>query len=215
MPLHRQCLICRAHFTTCPSLNKKYCGRKCFHMSKHKEFIKTRYRGLHVGREHPLTLNSEVVGEHRVILWEKIGAGSHPCHHCGEPVTWIVGAGTAVRDALVVDHLDRNPLNNDPGNLAPSCQPCNWLNCDRIVRDDEDYRVILTGTRVRGERRSCEQCAGSFVAWPSGKAAGRGRFCSRSCARRAPRKKTVTQGPRTRPPEPSSLRVITPDVDQP
>jgi len=189
MPLHRECPICGAPFTTCPSLNQKYCGRTCFHISKRKatEDLATRYRTTNVGRSHPLTLNADTVNEHRIILMKKIGPGTHPCHHCGEPVTWIVG-GRTHEGVLVCDHLDRNPLNNDPSNLAPSCHRCNLLNCDRAVRDDEDYRVIAKGSRVRGERRNCEQCGGSFVAWPSGKQdRGRGRFCSRSCARRAPK----------------------------
>lgn len=187
MPLERECPICRETFTA-GKRDQKYCGRTCFHISKRKKVIKTRYRTLHVDKDHPLICNGEVLPEHRVILWEKIGPGSHVCHHCQQSVTWMVGVGPSVPGALVVDHLDRNSLNNDPDNLVPSCQPCNLLNSDHIVRDDEDYRVTAKGTRVRGERRNCEYCQGSFVAWPTSKKDRlRGRFCSRSCGKRAPR----------------------------
>lgn len=196
MPLHRQCLICGAPFTTCPSLDKRYCGRECFYVSKRRpaEKLKTIYRTKHLMEDHPLARKGSTINEHRLILWDKIGPGQHACHHCGRMLTWGLAADSEHGEALWIDHLDRNPKNNDPENLAPSCQPCNALNCDRAVRDDENFRVIAKGSRVRGERRSCEYCSASFVAWPDKKNPRKGRFCSRSCARRKPRTKQALKG---------------------
>jgi hypothetical protein len=55
--------------------------------------------------------------EHRTVLRAVIGEEPHPCHWCNRTLTWGVD--------LCVDHLDFNPLNNDPRNLVPSCSPCN------------------------------------------------------------------------------------------
>lgn len=64
---------------------------------------------------------------HRKILRDKIGDGEHPCFHCGRMVAWDKWHNEHPRDALVVDHLDANKLNNDPDNLVPSCNRCNSL----------------------------------------------------------------------------------------
>jgi hypothetical protein len=44
--------------------------------------------------------------------------------HCGTDwdVEWTYGLPDG---ALVVDHLDDDPTNNDPHNLVPSCFVCN------------------------------------------------------------------------------------------
>lgn len=97
---------------------------------------------------HPLATNCPIVPEHRAILWESIGPGPHPCHHCGKLVDWMPGAGRAP-GALVTDHLDRDSHNNAVENLVPSCQRCNVLNRAYTVRDDEPHIVRKNGTRLR------------------------------------------------------------------
>lgn len=62
--------------------------------------------------------------EHRTVLLAKIGPGTHPCHWCGQPVSWDLRWPQSP-DALVVDHLDDDKLNNDPSNLVPSHGRCN------------------------------------------------------------------------------------------
>jgi hypothetical protein len=135
--------------------------------------------------DHPLALNGPLVPEYRVILYGAIGGGSHPCHHCGALVTWNPGGGCS-EGTLVVDHLDRNPLNNSVDNLAPSCQRCNIRNSERTVRDDEVF-VVRKGTRLRGEQRNCAHCGVEFVTYVPKTRPNSGRFCSRSCARSKPR----------------------------
>jgi hypothetical protein len=66
---------------------------------------------------HPVATLRGFAYQHRVILYDAIGPGTHPCYHCETSVTW----GTD----LVADHLDFDKINNHPDNLVPSCAPCN------------------------------------------------------------------------------------------
>lgn len=76
-----------------------------------------------IGRTgHPLARQKGQVLQHRVVLYDAIGPGPHPCHWCGATVVWTEQVTT---DALVVDHLDENRANNHLSNLVPSCNPCN------------------------------------------------------------------------------------------
>lgn len=70
---------------------------------------------------HPLASRSGAVYEHRAVLLNAIGLGSHTCHWCRSEVEWrAVG-----KRKLVVDHLDGDKLNNNINNLAASCHRCN------------------------------------------------------------------------------------------
>lgn len=78
------------------------------------------YKDLHMQQEHPLARKGGLLGEHRKVLYEKIGPGPHLCHWgCGKLLEWGGLSG------IVADHLDDDKLNNDPDNLVPSCSPCN------------------------------------------------------------------------------------------
>lgn len=72
---------------------------------------------------HPLA-NARGTLEHRIVLYDTIGPGEHPCHWCSKLVTWDVTTPADPR-ALVSDHLDFDKLNNDPANLVPACWACN------------------------------------------------------------------------------------------
>jgi hypothetical protein len=61
------------------------------------------------------------VGEHRVVLYDAIGPGPHPCHWCGKQLCWFAIDG----EMLHADHLDDDRLHNSIENLAPSCLNCN------------------------------------------------------------------------------------------
>lgn len=74
--------------------------------------------------QHPLANKSGHVYVHRLVLFDRIGPGDHPCWNCGRLVSWHrTYPGHSL--ALVVDHIDRNADNNTPENLRPSCQSCN------------------------------------------------------------------------------------------
>lgn len=74
---------------------------------------------------HPLADANGNVFEQRLVLYEKVGPGRHLCHWCGVLVDWTK-TWPRDPDALVADHLDHNRVNNDPANLVPSCQLCNY-----------------------------------------------------------------------------------------
>jgi hypothetical protein len=70
---------------------------------------------------HPLARKDRAL-LHRIVLWDRIGPGPHPCNWCGRSVDWSYGL---TGDVLVADHLDHDTANNDSANLVPSCHPCN------------------------------------------------------------------------------------------
>ena len=73
--------------------------------------------------DHPLSSKKGVVAEHRMVLYDTIGPGPHPCHWCGKPLDWGGAQG------IQADHVDEDKLNNDPANIVPSCLHCNlWRN---------------------------------------------------------------------------------------
>lgn len=71
---------------------------------------------------HPLAGKYGAAYEHRIVLYEAIGPGTHPCHWCKRPVTW---ATTRTVDSLAVDHLNGVEHDNRLENLVPSCNGCN------------------------------------------------------------------------------------------
>lgn len=73
---------------------------------------------------HALARTKRQILEHRVVLYDSIGGGEHPCHWCGVIVSWDLSY-PADPLALIVDHLDEDKLNNDETNLVPSCNACN------------------------------------------------------------------------------------------
>jgi hypothetical protein len=71
---------------------------------------------------HPLASRNGSVLEHRAVLYDAIGPGPHPCHHCGTPVDWHTSDRSA---QLEVDHLNHTADDNRRENLVPSCRSCN------------------------------------------------------------------------------------------
>lgn len=72
---------------------------------------------------HPIAGKSGKVYVHRLVLFETIGPGTHPCHWCCRQVSWDLPKGQP--DALQADHLNHDRLDNRPENLVPACGPCN------------------------------------------------------------------------------------------
>mgnify|MGYP003589876921 CR=1 FL=1 len=76
------------------------------------------YRYLTGRHDHPLASHG-AIAEHRMVLYDAIGPGPHPCNWCGELVGW------GGRDGIHADHLNGDALDNSPENLVPSCNSCN------------------------------------------------------------------------------------------
>lgn len=73
------------------------------------------------GVEHPLRPPGGQIYQHRAVLFDATGPGSHPCHWCKADVEWQAKG----KRKLVVDHVDGNKTNNVLTNLVPSCHECN------------------------------------------------------------------------------------------
>jgi hypothetical protein len=146
--------------------------------------------------DHPLCDSRGALWQHRVVLFEAIGPGPHPCHWCGRELTWRARRGTPPRvDDLVVDHLDGDRANNARENLVASCQPCNvsaGYSPGRRISEDETYRIRNDGSRLRAQVHVCLQCGEGFLREPS--AAHEPRYCSVPCARAALRRETCRRG---------------------
>lgn len=80
-----------------------------------------RYRTV-PAKGHPLAMANGRAYEHRVVLYDKIGAGLHECYWCGERVEWV---GKCEPYELQPDHLNGDGADNRPDNLVPSCRRCN------------------------------------------------------------------------------------------
>src|SRR4051812_25819578 len=107
---------------------------------------------------HPLRPpgGSKLLPEHRVILYDKIGPGTHPCHWCSKPVTWIAGGRTRP-GSLVTDHVNKIQQDNRPENLVPSCQGCN-IRRGKGTHLDTEPIVIYQGKRAAATERVCRTC---------------------------------------------------------
>lgn len=151
---------------------------------------------MRTAKGHPIAPPSGIVPVARLVLWDKIGPGPHPCHWCGKAIRWTPGDPYAP-DALVADHLDWDATNDAPENLVPSCGPCNGhrrrSRQARIIQDGE-LKTTWGGYVTRAVERSCETCGNQFLTIPAEVKKGKGRFCSRSCARRAPKRRTTPAG---------------------
>lgn len=177
----------------------RFCSSACYHASgrPNRKEVTTGTR-MHRVPGHPLAPPSGTVAECRLVLYEKIGPGPHPCEWCKRLLDWKPGQWTEP-DALVADHLDWNIHNNDPANLVPSCRFCN---AHRVkgggrapIRDDEPFITRPNGVRARATGRECLECGAHFLAALTQVNSGKGLYCSRSCARRADARKRKARQP--------------------
>jgi hypothetical protein len=188
--MEKTCENCGKTFDRPPSLIGRFCSSTCAYSARRKPL--TEHRRIRYLPEHPLAGHSGLVSEARVVLFARIGPGAHRCHWCGGKVRWRKGQRGNLVDALVADHVDNNPLNDAPDNVVASCGSCNG-NRTQKIKGGEAFVVNANGTRARAVEKACAACAKVFLAIPAQVRSGRGRFCSRSCARSAPRRtKTAT-----------------------
>jgi hypothetical protein len=166
----------------------RFCSMACYNASGRPD-RKVATKGQRMRRVpgHPLAPPSGTVAECRLVLYAKIGNGPHACHWCDKAVTWMPGA-TNHPDALVADHLDWDKHNNVPENLVPSCRVCNAHRTRdgdrRLIQEGELIATAPNGSRHRAVHHACEVCGHTFIAKIAQVRIGKGRFCSRSCARR-------------------------------
>jgi hypothetical protein len=196
--MDRICQWCGGGFRVEPNLVRRGHGNFCcFSCARFYQWSQrpsgVGYRDVRAP-DHPLATASGNVKEHRIILYGKLGAGTHPCHWCDTPVTWTPGGGTR-SGVLIVDHVDGDKRNNAISNLVPSCHRCNiWRNPPQEpIRDDELFCVAPNGARYRAVQKNCEYCGEPFLAKARLSNPKKGRFCSRSCARRGSYTKPVNQ----------------------
>lgn len=176
----RICETCGNEFTpTDPRRPSRACSRHCRgKLAWAQRPAGTSYTKVYLPG-HPLADERGAVGEHRVILYAKVGPDEHPCHWCGRTLRWLPTGQALRRGSLQVDHLDGNPRNNDPMNLVPSCTGCNTGRAQPNHIADGELFVLRGGKRVRAERHQCVRCSTEFLHRIA--AAGPGLYCSKSC----------------------------------
>lgn len=162
---------------------RKYCTQTCFGLAHRKSPEQRKYRA-YVGRpDHPLA--QFATGGHmpayRVVLYDKIGAGPHPCHWCGTILEWKKGFGDG---AITADHLNGNFKDDSPDNLVPACAKCNTVRSRRLKPDELFLWVKGKPHKARAIERTCEECGVKFLAKEAFVKRGEGRFCNRKCAAR-------------------------------
>jgi hypothetical protein len=178
-----------------PGRPNRFCSQSCYFASatrRKKRVAKVKGQRMKRAVGHPIAPPSGVVAVSRLTLYDHIGGGPHPCHWCGAVVQWKTGL---VPGALIVDHLNWDQNDDRVENLLVSCNRCNSHRVadksKRLIEEGEPT-VIRNGRPTRAVQRSCESCGNEFLTIPAEVAKGKGRFCSRSCARRAPRKPKVS-----------------------
>jgi len=183
--LARRCRYCKKTFVwhASPSRLKrgtgKFCSISC-HIKWQWQYNPPRPRAKKPGRYlmiycfgHPLADSTGRLLEHRLVLFDKIGPGTHPCYWCRKKLTWEYGL-------LEVDHLNNHGRDNQPKNLVASCHRCNTRrHHPTLIRDGELF-IIAGSRKLRAVKRLCEHCRQEFLIYPK---RGAGRFCSLECYR--------------------------------
>lgn len=189
----KNCATCGAPFTPRHyDRPNRFCSSPCYQASRAGKVQKADVVGQRMRRVpgHPIAPPSGTVAVARLVLYEKIGPGEHPCHWCGALVKWIAGGHVGTPGSLMADHLDWDRANDAPENLVPSCNHCNahrTAHGGRAPLRHDELTMMWGGARTRAVRRYCNHCGTEFLTIPAEVRKGHGRYCSRSCARRAPR----------------------------
>ena len=179
------CAGCGKAYSRIPAMLGRYCSPRCYQENGRRGNRQKSVKGYRMTRAkgHPIAPPSGIVPVSRLVLYDKIGPGPHPCHLCGKPVDWTPGDPYA-ENALFVDHIDWNRTNDTPGNLAPSCNICNAhrraAGNASLIQPGEHTKLI-NGRPTRAVERHCNVCGKPFLVIPAEVAKGNGRYCSRQC----------------------------------
>lgn len=178
----RQCETCGNDFRTwqchLDKGNGRFCSLKCKGVGMRKPDDQKKpgtYRTIY-DANHPLVTARGSVSEHRMVLYEKIGSGSHQCHWCSKIISWMPGNANRP-GSLIADHLSGDKGDNRPENLVPSCHGCN-IHRDRRVSPEELHVTNSKGKKDRAEVRNCAECSVKFTTplWSKRK------YCSTGCS---------------------------------
>jgi hypothetical protein len=104
---------------------------------------------------HPAAADNGHVYVHRMVLFDAIGPGTHPCHWCERPVTWFV---TDWATRLVVDHVNEDRLDNRVENLVPACNRCNIQRNRRQRPNCRNGHPYPENPPIRNGSRVCTEC---------------------------------------------------------
>lgn len=175
-----ECETCGLSFEPKIQTSGRFCSQECFWARGPDGPRKASVKGhrQRTMRDHPLAPPSGIVTVGRIVLYDKIGPGPHPCHWCRRLVNWSRGI---TRDCIVVDHLDWNHDNDNPDNLVPSCNNCNTRRAapgrQGAIQPGELTFPISGGYRTRAVECTCQSCGKVF---PAAKSRPR-LYCSRAC----------------------------------
>lgn len=165
----------------------RFCSHKCFWISLNGKPRRETTKGYRKRKlpHHPLAPPTGIISVSRLVLFDKLGGGSHPCAWCGRQVKWRAGDSSGRRpDDLMVDHLDWNIHNNSPDNLVPTCSVCNSHRTrerDRRLISDDELTMMVNGERTRAVQQVCKTCGEPFLALPAKVKQGLAVYCSRPC----------------------------------
>lgn len=158
-----------------------------------KPVPKSRYKRLK-RRGHPLATASGHLCEHRAVLYDKLGPGTHPCHWCGKLLRWTIGK--LEKDSILPDHINFSERDNRPANIVAACAQCNARRQRRrVLKDGEFMASYPSGMRFRAVWENCGWCGKKFAKKVSEKNPTVGKFCSHSCSTKSKAEARYVLGP--------------------
>jgi hypothetical protein len=130
-------------------LRRAICGRRARGHGTAFPHIDGYYRVIAHG--HPLAGRDGRALHHRVVLYDHLGPGPHPCAKCGRVLEW---------GALDVDHINCDKADNRPANLQPCCRSCNAkLMWHRRWRPGIDYPAWMDDPECPDDFEGWERAA--------------------------------------------------------
>lgn len=130
---------------------------------------------------HPLATSRGYVLRSRLVLYNAIGPGPHPCALCDTPLEWRLRSPR--HGDLCVDHIDEDVTNDTLGNLRPTCVTCNATRSQRWkIQAGEDF-IVHQGGKKRVFPVICVTCGTTVLRQATTRNLSRPNlFCSRQCS---------------------------------